>query len=170
MIGFQFDPNKLVLRPITEEDMEFLSDLYSSTRLEEMVASGWPQDQITTFLKQQFDAQHQHYQKHYPDANWDVIEYQNEAIGRLYLEEWPSQLRIIDIALLPNWRNKGIGGWYLNKVINQAKNLNKAVSIHVERNNPAMTLYKRLGFKKIEEKGVYDLLSLETHPIQKKSA
>ena len=154
----------LSYRPIADEDLPFLAELYASTRAEEVAASGWPVELQRQFLAQQFDAQHRHYMAHYPDADWLVIERGGEAIGRLYIEEWPSQFRLIDIALLPAARGQGAGTAILHDVMAQAAAAGKALSIHVEKNNPAMELYRRLGFATAEDKGVYDLLVWRSDP------
>ena len=81
-----------------------------------------------------------------------------EDIGRLYLERWPTQHRLIDIAFLPPHRGKGLGEALLRDLMDEAAAAGKAVSIHVEKFNPAMRLYLRLGFKTEEDKGVHDLM------------
>ncbi len=87
-----------------------------------------------------------------------MIERGGEAIGRLFLEEWSEQIRLIDIALLPHGRGGGVGTAILADLQDMAAKTGKALTIHVERNNPAMRLYLRLGFAKIDEHGVYDLM------------
>ena len=64
-------------------------------------------------------------------------------------------MRAHDIALLPEHRGAGIGGRLLQDLLTEAAASGKRVSIHVERFNPAMRLYERLGFTKQEEVGVY---------------
>lgn len=145
-------------RPSTEDDLPFLALVYASTRLEEIAQTGWPLEMQHQFLAHQADAQHRHYRRHYPDAEWLVIERNGEAIGRLFLEEWPSQIRLIDIALLPQGRGGGVGTAILTDLQDMAAAAGKPLTIHVERNNPAMSLYLRLGFAKIDEHGVYDLM------------
>jgi ribosomal protein S18 acetylase RimI-like enzyme len=145
-------------RPIGEADLPFLFLVYASTRTEELAVTGWPDDAKRNFLAQQFNAQHVHYQHHYPDAEWLVVLRGGEPAGRLYIEEWPDQIRLIDIALLPQHRRAGIGSAILNDVLALAAAKGKPVTIHVERNNPAMQLYRRLGFATLGEAGVYDLL------------
>ena len=148
----------LCLRPMTEHDYPFLRTLYASTREAELVPLGWSDAQQQQFLAMQFEAQHRHYQQHYPDASFDLIEYDGTAIGRLYLEEWADQWRVIDIALLPAYCGQGIGSRLLQEVMQRAATGGKAVSIHVERHNPALRLYQRLGFVQVEEHGIYDLM------------
>ncbi|HEU0134390.1 MAG TPA: GNAT family N-acetyltransferase [Allosphingosinicella sp.] len=145
-------------RPSTDEDLAFLGLVYASTRLEEVAATGWPLEMQHQFLAHQADAQHQHYRRHYPDAEWLVIERSGEAIGRLFLEEWSSQIRLIDISLLPQARGGGVGTAILADLQDMATAAGKPLTIHVERNNPAMGLYLRLGFAKVDEHGVYDLM------------
>ena len=114
------------------------------------------------FLRQQHEAQHSHYAIHFGDAEWLIVERGGEAIGRLYLRDQPEGLHVIDISLVPESRGQGIGGAILRDVLGQARELGKTVSIHVEKLNPARRLYDRLGFRIVEDKGIYDLM--ETGP------
>ncbi len=148
----------LSYRPATKADAPVLSNIYASTRLEEVARTGWTPDQQRDFLQMQFDAQHAHYHEHYPDAAWLLIVQGIIPVGRLYLEDWPSQLRIIDIALLTEFRGRGFGEAILRDLMDDTAATDRAVSIHVEKTNPAMGLYQRLGFEKAEDKGVYDLM------------
>ena len=151
----------LSFRPIGDSDIPFLSALYASTRMEELAQTGWPETAKRDFLNQQFLAQHQHYMRHYPGAQWLIVECDAAAAGRLYFVHWPQEIRIIDIALMPEARGKGFGTALLEDIIEDAISAGKAVSIHVERMNPALSLYRRLGFQEIEDKGVYLLME---HP------
>ncbi len=139
-------------------DIAFLGALYASTRADEMAAVGWPDAEKAAFLDMQFQAQHRHYRAHYPDAEWLVVSFDGEQAGRLYVERWPSEFRIIDIALLPDRRRKGLGGAMIGDILDLARAEGLGVGIHVEAQNPAMDLYKRLGFCCVEDKGVYHLM------------
>jgi ribosomal protein S18 acetylase RimI-like enzyme len=145
-------------RAITPADMQFLCALYRSTREAELSRVPWSEAEKQRFIQMQFDAQHAHYQAHYPKAEWLVIERDGAPIGRLYLETWESEIRIIDIALMPQARGQGLGAAILRDLMDEARALGRSVGIHVEKTNPAMTLYRRLGFRPVEDKGVYDLL------------
>lgn len=154
---------KISFRPIAlvdgESDLPFLRALYASTRADEMAQTGWSAGHIEAFLNQQFEAQHKFYLEHFGGADFDLILGEDgEPIGRLYLEERDDEFRIIDIALVAACRGKGIGGKLLQEILDRAFAAGKAVRIHVEQYNPAMRLYVRLGFKKVEEQGVYHLM------------
>jgi GNAT superfamily N-acetyltransferase len=151
-------PEWLSLRPIDEHDHPFLLELYASTREVELAPLDWSDAQKQQFLVMQFEAQHRHYQQHYPTASFDLILYAGDAIGRLYLDEWEDQWRVVDIALLPAYCGQGIGSHWLQDVIQRAALVGKAVSIHVEQHNPALRLYQRLGFEQVDTKGVYLLM------------
>ncbi|CAN7235626.1 GNAT family N-acetyltransferase [Mesorhizobium sp. LjRoot246] len=139
--------------------MPFLSRLYASTRMDELAVTSWTDAQKADFLDMQFQAQHAHYRKHYLEADWLVVERAGQDIGRLYIERWPSQHRIIDIAFLPDHRRKGYGTTLLRDLIDEAWLAGKSASIHVEKYNPARQLYLALGFVVVEDKGVYDLMA-----------
>ncbi|QAY75201.1 GNAT family N-acetyltransferase [Sphingosinicella sp. BN140058] len=160
----------LSYRPRTPDDLPFLFSVYAATREEELAQTGWPIEMRLHFLRQQFEAQRAHYDLHYPAAEWLVIEAGGEDVGRLYLEEWADQLRIIDIALLPAARRQGFGTAILNDVCAMASAAGKKVSIHVEKNNPAMALYRTLGFVAVADKGVYDLLERPADDAGQRSA
>ncbi|WP_032918161.1 GNAT family N-acetyltransferase [Mesorhizobium erdmanii] len=148
----------LAFRMATDADLPFLSAVYASARAEELAATSWSAGQKTAFLDMQFQAQHAHYQKYYPNADWLVMTHEGSDIGRLYIERWPREHRIIDITFLPAFRRKGLGSVLLSDLIDEADAVGKGVSIHVEKHNPAMRLYLRLGFTVAEDKGVYDLM------------
>ncbi len=148
----------LQLRTISETDIPFLNRLYASTRAEEMALVPWSEDEKSTFLDQQFQAQHLFYQQQFPRAKFDLVLTDNEPIGRLYVDSREDEIRLIDIALMPEYRGNGIGGKLMNQVLEQAKGESKPVRIHVEHNNPAMRLYLRLGFEQIDTNGVYHLM------------
>jgi ribosomal protein S18 acetylase RimI-like enzyme len=154
----------LTFRPITDSDLPLLARIYASTRAEELAVTPLTGAQKAAFLDAQFHLQHAHYQKYYPEADWLVTTRAGEDIGRVYIERWPTQHRIIDIAFLPEHRGKGAGEALLRDLMDEADACGKAVSIHVEKLNPAMRLYRRLGFATEEDKGVYDLMRWSPQP------
>jgi GNAT superfamily N-acetyltransferase len=158
-------PDALTFRPIEPADHEFLYRLYASTRAEELAAgTDWTDEQKEAFLRQQFEAQHHHYQTYYPEGSFDLVVLDGEPIGRLYVSRWQCEIRLIDIALVPEVRNRGIGGGLLGGLMEEARQAGKPLTIHVETFNPAMRLYERLGFTTLEDKGVYHLMEWRPSP------
>jgi GNAT superfamily N-acetyltransferase len=150
------------LRKIEQTDFDLLLKIYASTRQPELdQMKNWTESMKQSFVSQQFNAQHTHYQNNYLKAFFYIINKGKTGIGRLYLDEYfgENEFRIIDITLLPEWRGRGIGQQILKEILLKAAKNGKRVSIHVETFNPAMQLYFRLGFKKVSEtNGVYHLL------------
>jgi ribosomal protein S18 acetylase RimI-like enzyme len=115
----------------------------------------WDDAQKDAFLRMQFDAQDAWWRENYAAASFDVIVVDGESAGRLYVHRGPSEIRIVDIALIPEHRGGGVGSRLLRELLAEADSAGKKVTIHVERMNPALRLYERLGFAVAEDKGVY---------------
>jgi ribosomal protein S18 acetylase RimI-like enzyme len=143
------------LRPAGPDDEEFLYRVYAGTRAREMALVDWDDEKKEQFIRMQFSAQSRHYRTHFADAEYLVIEKGKTGIGRLYVGRLKEEIRIIDIALIPEFRNSGIGGFLIRKIMDEGAAAGKPVRIHVERMNPALRLYERLGFVQIADLGVY---------------
>ena len=150
------------VRPETDDDVPFLMALYVSTRTEELAPVPWTAAQKVAFLAGQFHAQRQHYRTHIPACAFLVIERNGAPVGRLYLEPRQTQLHLVDVALTPDQRGAGVGTALLKALIERAHREGKAVGIFVEHFNPALRLYRRLGFTEIQDTGVY--LEMELTP------
>jgi ribosomal protein S18 acetylase RimI-like enzyme len=151
----------VTLRPATDADYDFMRELYGDTRAEEMRHFPFDDVQKKAFLDQQFAAQFEHYGIHYPTCERRIIEQEGRSIGRLWIDEWRDQIRLVDIALLSEFRGSGIGTRLVEDVLARGTAAGKAVTIHVEGFNPALRLYERLGFKHVDTNGVYYLMRWE---------
>jgi GNAT superfamily N-acetyltransferase len=150
--------DEVTLRSATDADYDFMRRLYASTREEEMQHFPLDDARKKAFLDQQFAAQFEHYGIHYPTCERNIIEKEGEPIGRLWIDEWRDQIRLVDIALMPEWRGGGIGSRLLRQVLERGAGAGKPVTIHVEAYNPALRLYKILGFEQVDTNGVYFLM------------
>ena len=139
------------LRAITSEDVPFLFAVYSSTRADELALVPWSTAQKDAFLQMQFRAQQGQYQFNYPDATNQIIESDGISAGRLIVDRSEGETILVDIALLPGFRNRGIGASLLRDL--QAEE-NK-ITLHVIRSNPAAEMYQRLGFVFLGEETFY---------------
>jgi ribosomal protein S18 acetylase RimI-like enzyme len=149
----------LRLRPARASDRALLFQVYASTRADELAVVPWDEPTKQAFLAQQFEAQDVHYKRHYPDASFELIEVDGQPAGRLYVDRRDEEIRIIDIALLPPFRGRGIGGALLSELLDEADASGRKLSIHVERENRARMLYQRLGFTvAADDGGVYLLM------------
>ena len=145
----------IALRPIVPEDHSFLLAVYASTRELELAGVPWDAGQKAAFVRMQFDAQHAFYQEHYAGAAFDVIVVDGQPAGRLYIAREGDEIRIVDIALLREYCNRGIGTTLLRGLQSEAAAAGKPLRIHVEHFNPALRFYERLGFTPIADRGVY---------------
>jgi ribosomal protein S18 acetylase RimI-like enzyme len=157
------DP-RISFRPIAPDDMELLLRVYRSTREEELaMVVDWTAEMKDAFVLQQFSAQHAWYQEHYVGAEFQIILVDGEPAGRLYIHRREREIRLVDITLLPDYRQGGIGTSLVRDLLAEGQAAGKPVTIHVEIYNPAMRLYGRLGFRPIEERGPYRLLEWRPH-------
>lgn len=151
------------LRPITDDDLPFLLQLYATTRADELAQVSWTDEQKAIFVTQQFEAQHAWWQQNYTGARFDLVLVNGEPAGRLYVDVWEREIRVVDIAISPQHRGRGLGTLLLRRVFREGDAAGKPVSIHVEVFNPARRLYDRLGFV---QKGTHgDVYILMERPV-----
>jgi ribosomal protein S18 acetylase RimI-like enzyme len=146
------------LRPADAADLDLLLRVYASTREPELARVDWTEQQKRLFVRSQFDAQHRDYHERYPDAQYAVIVAGGAPAGRMYVERRPEEILLVDIALLPEHRGAGIGSALLTRLLAEARACAKPLRIHVELDNPAQRLYRRLGFEPVEVFGLHVLM------------
>jgi GNAT superfamily N-acetyltransferase len=146
------------LRPVSPEDENFLSELYATTRSEEMKLVPWSEAQKAAFLKSQFQAQLGHYRDHFPDAQHQIITLDCRPVGRLQLHRRAHEIRILEIALLPQYRGTGIGTPLIKQVMEEGARERKPVTIYVDSRSPARDLFQRLEFSTVEDNGINALM------------
>ena len=151
-------PAGISFRSIEARDRAFLESLYASTRRDELAPVPWTDDVKRAFLAQQFGLQDAHYRANYPGADLLVIERGGEAIGRVYVYRSSGEIRLMDIALVEAERGGGLGTALVEELMAEARATGASITLHVEPDNPAQRLYRRLGFTLIEERGVHHFL------------
>lgn len=151
--------SNISLSPSTLDDMDFLFCVYASSRFEEMsLLTGWTDEQKDAFLYGQFLAQHSFYHENYPKARYDIITAIDIKIGRFYVARMKDEIRIMDITLLPPFRNFGVGNLLLTQLMTEAQSNGQFISLHVEESNCAKELYDRMGFVVVRDISFYKLM------------
>lgn len=146
---------RIALRSAVAADRPFLARVYASTREAELAQVPFTDEERAAFVAQQFDAQSRHYAAHYHDTSFDVIEVDGTPAGRLIVGRWAHEIRVVDIALLPEFRGRGVGSRVLAPVLAEADARGVPTTIHVEQFNPAQRLYHRLGFREVGTETIY---------------
>ena len=146
----------LALRPVTADDDDFLLSVYDSTRAEELAQAQWAEGQREAFLKWQFDLQRREYETRFADAEYAVILIDNQPAGRIWIGRTKEEIRLLDIAILPAFQNRGAGTILLRKLMDEAKVTGKRLRHMVfVLNDDAHRFYERLGFAVIDDLGGY---------------
>ena len=145
---------RLNFAPITDSDEPFLLALYSSTRADEMAMVPWDDLQKNAFLQSQFRSQIQHYSSKYPQGRFETVIFNERKIGRLYVCELEDEVRILDLTILPELRGGGFGTEIISDIL---QNTAKPVRINLESFNRSVGLFRRLGFRVVNEDGFYQL-------------
>ncbi|MBN2528193.1 MAG: GNAT family N-acetyltransferase [Deltaproteobacteria bacterium] len=139
--------------PVTERDIRFLFDVFCSSRIDGLKHTQWSMREKINFLISQFQLQHRHYTYHYKDAFFLKIKFQKKDIGRLYLHRGSNEIRLMDIALLPDAQNKRVGTSILETLKKEASGKNVPLTLHVDSCSRAVQFYKRLGFETLSTHG-----------------
>ena len=147
---------KLILRPVTPEDEEFLIAVYGGTREAELAQAQWAEGQQEQFVRWQYGLQRREYESRFPDADYRVIVINDRPAGRIWVGSDDEQIRLLDIAIMPEFQNRGVGTLLLRRLIDEASQTNKFLRHMVfVLNNDAHRFYERLGFAIIEDFGAY---------------
>jgi GNAT superfamily N-acetyltransferase len=157
------DGGKLTLRPVTKDDDQFLFTLYGSTRDAELSQVQWAEGQRDTFVRWQFDMQRREYEARFPDGRYQLILIDGEPAGRIWTGEDKEQIRLLDIALLPQFQKRGAGTLLLEELKKEAERAGKFLRHMVfVLNDNAHRFYERLGFVVIEDLGAYKHMEWKT--------
>jgi ribosomal protein S18 acetylase RimI-like enzyme len=143
----------VTLRAAGAGDEDFLFLLYASTRRDEMAAWGWPAAQQEIFLRMQYHALRQRYAAEGDRSEQRIILCEDGPIGHIIIIRSTDEIRLADIALLPEHQGSGIGSSLIGDLLEEARRAQLPVRLHVARDNRAAQLYERLGFVVCEDLG-----------------
>ncbi|HEY0100745.1 MAG TPA: GNAT family N-acetyltransferase [Pyrinomonadaceae bacterium] len=157
------ESGQVVLRAVQPEDEDFLLQVYAASRADEMALVDWDEAQKMAFLRSQFAAQAAQYHARFPDAEYSIILYKERPVGRFWIGRTPEQIRLLDIAILPEFQNRGVGAVLLKSLLAESEATAKPLRHMVfKMNTAALRFYERFGFSPIEDVGAY--IHMERRP------
>ena len=145
----------LGLRPANAQDEEFLLSLFISTRSDEFRLINLEPKQKAALIAMQLKAQRGQFFTSYPQALNSIVLWNGDPIGRILIDRGETEFSLVDIALLPEHRNRGTGTALLKDLIEEATNVAKPIRLHVVSSNSAKRLYERLGFCQVGGDAAY---------------
>lgn len=148
-------PNSISVRPVTPDDEEFLLRIYKSSRGDDLRGLGWAEERISEFLELQYEAQRHFHESEYKRTNDQIILFAGAPVGRLIVERREYEIRCVDVALLPEHRNKGIGAFLIGELQDEARREGKPLRLQVIRFSRAVNLFERAGFVRTSETGTH---------------
>ena len=143
------------LRPCVAQDEAFLQEVYASTRTEELSHIGWDVTQQQAFLGMQYQAQRRSYRLQFPGAEYRIVQRGADDVGRMIVDRSSDVVWLVDISLLPEHRNAGLGSGLIRDLQTEAAQAGKPVMLHVDIANRARRLYERLGFAQTADGEIY---------------
>lgn len=152
---------KIFLRQFQPADETFLFELYCSLH-PEFLQLGLSHAQLQSLLKLQYDARESAYRLRCRAEEHQIIVYNEKRAGRIMVSRRAEVFHLVDIALLPEFRNLGIGESLLRQFIEEAEREKASASLNVETQNPALLLYQRLGFEIVNEQNGYYLMRFKS--------
>lgn len=159
-----WDITELTQRETVPEDEAFLFQVYLSSRGDDLTEMGWDAERVRNFLETQYAAQQRFLKANYPQGEDRIITLDTQPIGRIVVERNDQEIRVVDIALLPQYRNSGIGTYLIRELLTEAARLGKPFRTQVIRSSAALGLFERLGIVKIGETGSHYQMEWRADP------
>jgi len=151
------------LRAVVPADEDFLLRVYAASRADELALVPWDEEQKRAFVRQQFEAQYAQYNERFPDAEYSIVLYRGQQVGRFWIGRTPEQIRLLDIAILPEFQNRGVGAVLLKTLLAESEARGLPLRHMVfKMNTAALRFYERFGFSPIEDVGAY--IHMERRP------
>lgn len=147
-------PDSVQARRAVPDDEPFIRQVFFAVRAPEFAPAGMSPEQLGLFLTQQYNAMRSYYAQEFPATVYWILESDGYPIGFEAVLD-ADELHLIDLALLPEARNQGIGTARMKRMQAMAANAGKDIILCVEIFNPAQRLYDRLGFQVEGEQGLY---------------
>jgi ribosomal protein S18 acetylase RimI-like enzyme len=150
----------ITLKALEADDEAVLFQLYAAVRSTELGMESWPAAQRDAMLRFQFTAQRRGYRDQFPYMSERLILRGAVPIGWVIVDGSDRRkLHGIDIALLAEARQHGLGTRVMRSLQEEAAAGNRPFEIVVERRNErALAFHRRLGFRTIRETEVHTVM------------
>ena len=155
----------ITLRPVRDEDIDFVRDVYAVTRQDELNRAGLDANQRKALTDTQFAAQAADYHRRFPCGDHSIIFLGEQRTGRLYVGRADDEIRILDLTILPAYRRCGVGSYLIGKLLDEARPSNRRVLIYLDNGSEAIRLFERLGFVQIERRELISLYEWRAGPV-----
>ena len=145
----------ITLRPATEDDRDFLLALYKSSRGDDLRGLSWEEERINEFLEMQYEAHQTFLTADHPNIQDQIVLVDGTSVGHLAVEQRSEEIRLVDVSLVPEHRQRGTGTLLIQELQTQAAAAQRPLRLQVIRFNRAVTLFERLGFRRTSETGTH---------------
>jgi ribosomal protein S18 acetylase RimI-like enzyme len=146
----------LGLRPERDDDDPFRFQLFCESRPVEFALLRLEPTAFEQLMRFQYQAQTMSYRTSFPNARFDIIECDRLPIGRIVVNRPGDVVHIVDQAIVPALRNRGLGTTIMKALMDEAGRAALPVRLKVaSTNDPSMRLYLRLGFVSIKTDPMY---------------
>ena len=155
---------QVTTRAASPEDDSFLYELFKSVRAPEFASAQLGPAQLEMLLGIQYAGQKMTYGAQYPDSD-RIIQLEGSPIGRIWLHRGPAEHRLVDIALMPEFRNRGIGAGLITQAISEAQSAGVQLCCSIALTNQgSLRFHQRLGFQIVGQDDMYYDLAVQRLP------
>ncbi len=139
------------LRPAQPEDEPFLFKLFAESQ-QQLAFLRSDERLWQSLVEMQHRGRKLSYAAAFPKASDSILCLDegsdgNTPVGRILVNRGQQTWRIVDIAVLMQHRGKGLGTMGLRESQEQCRQAGATLELEVSPQNPALELYKRLGFQ-----------------------
>jgi len=152
-------PEPLRLREAVATDEEFLAALYFSSREDLRQIAAEPA-MLAQLIAMQRTLQQAGFRQNYPNASYLILEQGGRPIGRAVIDTVATDMRLVDLAVLPHARRMGAAKAVLRSLQAAASAQRLTMSLGVAKSNePARALYRSMGFVLQSEDAVFEQMA-----------
>ena len=140
-------------RPMTDDDSMLLFELYASSRADELTRTGWATPQQRSFFRMQAQTQERYFLRHFDHLDRRTVCINGFSAGRLLVDRPGQALTLVDLALLPAFRGRGVGSLLIRCLLDEASQHELPVHLELAKSSSTLATCERLGFRFADDLG-----------------